>query len=29
MDALSKRVAELEQKLAAVQLTADQNTLER
>ncbi|XHF51179.1 MAG: DUF3302 domain-containing protein [Enterobacter roggenkampii] len=29
MDALAKRVAELEQKLAAVQPTADKNTLER
>jgi BMFP domain-containing protein YqiC len=29
MDTLSKRVAELEQKLAAVQPTADKNTLER
>ncbi|MHC9005527.1 DUF3302 domain-containing protein [Enterobacter adelaidei] len=28
MDALTKRVAELEQKLAAVQPTADKNTLE-
>ena len=29
MDALAKRVAELEQKLAAVQPAADKNTLER
>ena len=28
MDALTKRVAELEQKLAAVPTTADKNTLE-
>ena len=29
MDALTQRVAELEQKLAAVQPAADKNTLER